>query len=142
TFQSNAGIDDRTITLSTIERFAERLRRCCSIVEQSHLSKIYVPRQSESEQWIFQCFGRQLKESDLTRNTNAHIFLVYLTDRQTRPLQQRLKNAAGLAQILSGQARRHAQRVRLGSKVSLLGRLRGLSSRAIGNWTRHRNESS
>ena len=59
-FQNDACIDDRTVALGLMERIAERLRRGCSVVEQTELPNVSVARQPKSKQWILQCFGSEL----------------------------------------------------------------------------------
>jgi hypothetical protein len=107
-FQNDACIGDRTVTLGAVQRIAERFRRGCNVVDQPGLPGLPVAGQPEAKQWIFQCFGRKLQKPNLARNADAHVFPIYLTDRQAGASQQRLEDNARLAQTPRGPTRRHA----------------------------------
>src|SRR5262249_20203222 len=97
TFQNDACIDDRTVALGAIQRVAERLRGSGNVVEQPDTPEVRVARQSEAEEWIVHCFGGKLQKPDLARNADAHVFVVYLTGRQTGASQQRFEVNARLS---------------------------------------------
>src|SRR5215813_11990688 len=138
TFQNDACIDDRTVALGAIQRVAERLRGSGNVVEQPDTPDVRVARQSEAEEWIVHCFGGKLQKPDLARNADAHVFVVYLTGRQTGASQQRFEVNARLAQAYCRQSCRHAQCVRL--QVPMLG-LCSVSHREVGTGPAHRNDS-
>jgi hypothetical protein len=61
-----------------------------------------VARQPEAKHRIVQCSGRKLQKRDLARNSDAHVFPIYLSNRQTGASQQRLEDNACLVQACCG----------------------------------------
>jgi hypothetical protein len=82
TFHDHAFIHDRTVAFDSTNRFSKSCRRACSVMEQPHLPEVASASQPESERRVLNSFRGKLKKPDLARNSDAHVFVIYLPHRK------------------------------------------------------------
>jgi hypothetical protein len=107
----DAFVHERDVTGAALKSFDDRRRRCEHVVEQADLAQVRSLREVEAEQFVIDCVGDRIEESNLRSYWQSHFAALDLRDRHSRLFQERRQVNACLACARAGFARQQAVRI-------------------------------